>query len=77
MQRLRNNRRILGAILLTTLCFVASTAPAAAFDDRGAVFDERTESRFDRLVERFEAGVSSLLQSLKTFWSASGARIED
>lgn len=77
MKSLRNNRRVLGAILLTLVCVVTSAAPAAAFGDRGATIDERSESRVSSLLDRFEAGISSFLSKLGITWAADGAHIED
>ncbi len=76
MKSLRNNRRILGAILLTLVCFVVPAAPAAAFD-RGATIDEQIEGRVSRFIRLFDSSLANLLQKLGVTWAADGPHIED
>ena len=52
MQSLRNNRRLLGATLLTVVCFIASAVPADAMVRPDG--DWSIESRISRVFERRE-----------------------
>ena len=76
MKSFRNNRRLLGAILLTIVCFAGSAAPAAAFE-RGSSYGEGDAGMFDRVVQSIQVGMSSLFDKLGLFWNAAGAVIED
>lgn len=76
MNSTNNKRRILGAVLLTIVCFMASAAPAAAFD-RDAYMNEDHGGLFARVALQIQSGVSTVFAKLGIFWNATGAIIED
>ena len=78
MKEIRNHRRIVGAIVLTLLCFVATASPAAAFDREDASFEGRVFIRVSVLWDRVQSAAASLLSEIGDSWlDKTGARVED
>ena len=78
MKRIRNNRRILGAAVLTILCVVGAASPAAAFEREEASIEAQVFSRVSALWGRLQSLAAYAIGQFGDAWlGESGARVED